>query len=578
MSNDIYQDLMELAKKRGFFWGSYEIYGGLSGFYDMGPLGVLVKRELVNAWLRRFVYSNDLAVEIETPIINPRIVFVASGHEESFLDPVLVCESCGRVYRADHLIKEKLGLDVEGWSLDQLEQVVRTNNLNCPECGGKLGKPFNVMLLFRTEIGPYRGEAGYLKPEHAQGMFINFANVLRIRRNKLPFGVAQVGRVARNEISPRQGLLRLREFTIMELEFFFDPELAEEESREYIQEVINDKLRVITADMKLNHVDEPQVFTVRDLLEKKIVKTPWMAYWMAIGNRFLKELGILDEHIRFVEKLPHERAHYSAQTFDQEVYTEKYGWVEVAGYAYRTDYDLKRHISYSKADLYYFKKYDEPVEKEVKKAIPDYAKIRSSLGDASQEIIKALGGVSQEELFAQLESKGFVEVAGVRLGPEYFIVKTEKTKVTGERIIPHVVEPSFGVERVLYVLLEHAYTTKENRVVLKLPKKLAPYHVAVFPLVAGKKPEHARIVSLSRKIYRELIKRGYRVIYDDDGSIGRRYARVDEIGVPLAITVDYQSVEDGSVTVRYRDTWEQVRIGEKDLYDYIRKFFEDETY
>lgn len=578
MSNDVYQELMELAKKRGFFWGSYEIYGGLSGFYDMGPLGVLVKRELINVWLRRFVYSNDLVVEIETPLINPRIVFQASGHEESFLDPVLVCESCGRVYRADHLIKERLGLDVEGWSLDQLEQVVRSNNLNCPECGGRLGKPFNVMLLFKTEIGPYRGEPGYLKPEHAQGMFINFANVLRIRRNKLPFGVAQVGRVARNEISPRQGLLRLREFTIMELEFFFDPATAEEEFKEYIQEVIDDELRIITADMKINHVDKPKVFAVRELLEKKIVKTPWMAYWMAIGNRFLKELGIADDNIRFVEKLPHERAHYSAQTFDQEVYTKKYGWVEVAGYAYRTDFDLKRHIDYSKADLYYFKKYDEPVERDVKKAVPDYSKIKSALGDASQEVLKVLGGVSQEELYAQLEARGFVEVAGVRLGPEYFIVKVEREKVTGKRIIPHVVEPSFGVERVLYVLLEHAYTTKENRVILKLPKKLAPYHVAVFPLVAGKKPEHAKIVNLSKKIYRELINRGYRVVYDDDGSIGRRYARVDEIGVPLAVTVDYQSIEDSSVTVRFRDTWEQVRISEKDLYEYIRKFFEDEPY
>lgn len=574
--DEVYQDILELSKKRGIFWNSYEIYGGLAGFYDMGPVGVLIKRALIDKWLRYFVYSNDMVVEIETPLINPRIVFVASGHEESFLDPVVYCLQCKRVFRADHLIKDAIKAEVEGAPLSELEKIIRENNIRCPECGGELSAPFNVLLLFKTEIGPYKGEVGYLKPEHAQGMFVNFANVLRVTRNRLPLGIAQVGKVARNEISPRQGLLRLREFTIMELEFFFDPQAAAEESAPYLGPYMDMKLNVLTAPMRSEGVEEPAALTVGELVEKGVVKTPWLAYWMAIGTLFLNSLGIPSDRIRFVEKLPHERAHYSAQTFDQEVYTSKYGWVEVAGYAYRTDYDLSRHIEHSGADLYYFKRYETPILREVRRAYPNYDAIRGLAGDRFQEIARELQKYSPEALYEVLERRGEVEVGGIKLGREYFIVKSAVEKISGERIIPHVVEPSFGVERLLYVVLEHAYTRKGDRVVLKLPKDVAPYQVAVFPLLAGKKEEHVKMVEMARDIYRELLKRGIRAIYDDDGSIGRRYARADEIGVPLAITVDHKSLEDGSVTVRFRDTWEQVRVSRGELVNFIKKYYEEQ--
>lgn len=570
MSNgeEIYGNIMELAKKRGIFWGSFDIYGGLAGFYDFGPVGVLLKRNLINLWLKTFVYSNDLVVEIETPIINPRIVFKASGHEESFMDPVVECLKCGRVYRADHLVKEAAHIDVEGLSPEEIHSVILRNNIKCPECGGDLGKPFYTLLLFKTEIGPYKGETGYLRPENAQGMFINFANILRVARNRLPLGIAQVGKVARNEISPRQGLLRLREFTIMELEFFFDPEEAGEASG-YINSIADVKVRVLTGEARLRGVEEPAEYTIRELVEKQVVKTPWLAYWIGLGEVFARRLGIPHEKIRFIEKLPHERAHYSQQTFDQEVYTEKYGWIEIAGYAYRTTYDLSRHIQYSKADLTFFKHYEKPVERIVLKAYPDPGKIKDLYGEEKGRIMERLAQKTPEEIYRELAEKGYIEVEGLKIPSEAFIVKREREKIHGEKIIPHVVEPSFGVERLLYIVLEYSYTVRDGKTVLKLPAYLAPYHVAVFPLVTGKKQEHMRIVEIAGNIYRRLIARGFRVIYDDDGSIGRRYARVDEIGVPYAVTVDYQTLEDGTVTVRDRDSTLQERVKIDELEKYL---------
>ncbi|MEM1701114.1 MAG: glycine--tRNA ligase [Desulfurococcaceae archaeon] len=570
--NDIYDKLIELAKKRGIFWNSFEIYGGVAGFYDLGPIGVLIKRNIIDMWLRSFVYSNELVVEIETPMINPRIVFEASGHEEHFTDPVLECSKCGRIYRADHLIKEVAGINVEGFAINELKEIITKNNIKCPECGGEFNDPFSALLLFRTEIGPYKGEVAYLRPEHAQGMFINFANILRITRNKLPIGIAQVGKVARNEISPRQGLLRLREFTIMEFEFFFDPS-DNNTIFDYIDDVKDEKLRIITVELREKGIEEPLELTVQELIDKNIVKTPWLAYWMGVGNVFLKGLGIPDERIRFVEKLPHERAHYSAQTFDQEVYTLKYGWIEVAGYAYRTTYDLERHMKHSNADLTYFRKYDVPVEKTIGRAYPNPAMIREIYREKFNAVMDKLSRITPEEVYEQLMRKGYVEIEDIVIPSNCFYVKSEKVKIYGEKIIPHVVEPSFGLERLLYVVIENAYTERDDKVVLKLPKSIAPYHVAVFPLVTGNKPEHRKMVLIANEIYKELVSKGFRTIYDESGSIGRRYARSDEIGIPYAITVDYQTLEDNTVTVRDRDTTLQERISRFELINYLRAKF-----
>jgi glycyl-tRNA synthetase len=560
-SNDLHEKVSELARRRGIYWPSFEIYGGVAGFYDFGPIGVLVKRSIVDLWSKFFIYLQENIVELETPIINPRVVFKASGHEEHFTDPVVECSSCGRIFRADHLVKELAGVDVEGFKLHEIDEVIKKHNIKCPDCGGEFKPAMSALLLFSTEIGPYKGSLGYLRPEHAQGMFINFAKMLRIVGERLPLGIAQIGKVARNEISPRQALIRLREFTIMEVEFFFDPEKEREEVSANSEKVLSEKLRVVTGDMRLRGIEEPVELTVRELIENKVVKSAWLAYWMGVGNIFIRSLGIPREKIRFFEKLPHERAHYSAQTFDQEVYTSRYGWIEVAGYAYRTTYDLERHAEYSKADLTYFKKYEIPVVKTVEAAYPDSEAVRKVVGESKYpEVMRELSKRSPEELYKELQSRSNIEIAGVILPRECFTIKRNEVKVHGEKIYPHVVEPSFGLERLLHVVLEYAYSERDGKVLLRLPPYIAPYHVAVLPLLAGKKPEYQKMVSIAKNIHRELVGRGFRALYDDEGSIGRRYARIDEIGVPYAITVDHQTLVDGTVTIRYRDTTQQERV------------------
>ncbi|NPA98591.1 MAG: glycine--tRNA ligase, partial [Crenarchaeota archaeon] len=563
--------LVKIAKKRGIFWPAFEIYGGVAGFYEYGPVGVLIKRHIINEWLRQVVYSRDgLVVEVDTPIITPRIVLKASGHEDNFTDPVTECLKCGRTFRADHLIEEKLGINAEGLPLDKMAEIIRKHNIRCPVCGGELSPPKPALLLFKTEIGPYKGSPAYLRPETAQGMFVSFKNVFNAMRNRLPLGIAQVGRVGRNEISPRQGLIRLREFTIIEIEFFFDPEKQDEEVSKYItRELLEERMNVITAEMKQNNIKEPKQYTAKEMIEQGIVKTPWMAYWMAVGNKFLRNLGIPPDKIRFDEKLPEERAHYSEQTFDQEVFTEKYGWVEVAGYSYRTTYDLSRHIKFSGADLTVFRRYEKPREKEVFKIKPNPAEIRRRYGERFAEIMKQLAKIPQEELADKLVRQGYIDLDGIRLDKECFFIKREKIKIYGEKFVPHVVEPSFGLERIFYVVLENSLRKTPERTYLALPPRIAPYYVAVFPLVSGSKEEHQHIKRIAWTIYRGLIASGISAYYDEEGSIGRRYARADEIGVPYAITIDYETLKDNTVTIRDRDTKQQERISVKDIYDYI---------
>ncbi len=565
---DKHTELTSIARKRGLYWPSYEIYGGVAGLYDYGPVGVRIKSKIIDMWRRFFVdMQRGLVVEIETPIITPRIVLKASGHEDHFTDPYTYCKKCGNVYRVDHLIKEKLGLDVEGLGLDELWEIMKKHGLRCPRCGGELSRPEHALLLFRTTIGPYRGTPAYFRPETAQGMFVSFKHVYLASRERFPLGIAQIGKVGRNEISPRQGLIRLREFTIMEIEFFFDPaEPSRGMDRNHIRELMETKLRIVTASARLKGSNEPITLSAREAVEKGIIETPWLAYWMAVGTLFLEELGIPHEKIRFMEKLPHEKAHYAAQTFDQEVYTEKYGWVEVAGYAYRTNYDLTRHIEYSKADLTVFKRYPQPRRLSIRKAYPDINAIRRDYPDRLADIMKDLGKISREELAAIIEEKGGVKAGGVFLDRKYFVIKSEEKNVYGEKIIPHVVEPSFGLERVFYAVLENSYEKIEGRNKLRLPPSIAPYDVAVFPLVTGTKKEHKAIEAMARAVYDMLIEAGFDAIYDADGSIGRRYARADEIGIPYAITVDYQTLEDKTVTIRERDTQRQQRIHIESLY------------
>jgi glycyl-tRNA synthetase len=569
---DRYEKVMELAKRRGFFWPSYEIYGGVAGFYDLGPLGIRLKENIISLWREHFIKRQQhIVVEIETPVIGPARVYEASGHLEHFTDPIVECLQCGRKFRADHLIEEKLGIKAEGLTPEEMTKIIREHDLRCPVCGGPLSEVRRFNLLFRTTIGPYSQNVGYLRPETAQGMFVAFKRVYEVARQRLPLGIAQVGRVARNEISPRQGIMRLREFTIAELEFFFDPEDPWHGNvlEELLGRLSDEKLRILTADAKQRGEEKPEEYSVREAIEEGVVVTPWLAYWMAVARDFVRELGVPSSDMYFDEKLPEERAHYAAQTFDQLVRVSRLGWLEVSGHAYRTDYDLSRHMKYSGQDLRVFKQLPEPVVVEKKIVVVDPRWLGQTFRAKAKEIMAKLRELDGEEAERMLREKGKLVVDGVEIPADKVKIFVKKEKITGKKFLPHVAEPSFGVERLLFVTLDHAYSEREGRVVLRIPRRLAPVKAAVFPLTRDE-----RLTSIARSLWWRLLDSGLYAFYDDDGSIGRRYARVDEIGVPAAVTVDYQVLEDNTVTIRDRDTWKQARIPLDKVVEAVHDFIE----
>ncbi len=559
------EKFMELMNENGFFYPSFEIYRSkaeVGGFYDYGPLGVEFKRNIIEKWRRIFIYPyQEFIVEIETPIVMPRIVFEASGHLEHFTDSIVECTKCGRRFRADHLIEEELGkrgisVKTEGLSLEELDGLIRKYDIKCPICGGELGsvKPFN--LLFQTTIGPYSDNIGYLRPETAQGMFVSFPKVFNLVGRRLPLGIAQVGKVGRNEISPRQGLIRLREFTQMEIEFFFDPENAK---CPYFDE-LDVKLRIIPERDIATGIKEPREFRPREAVENGVVPNEWMAFFMGLATIYMNELGIPLDHQYFLAKLPEERAHYSAASFDQMVYSERFGWVEVSGHAYRTDYDLSRHAKYSGYDMTADRRLTTPKEVIEARVYPNPQRIREVFGNEMPRVMQAIGKVDPKWLINEFNSKGKAVINGYTITSDMVFIREEKRKVHVERFIPHDIEPSFGVDRIVYVALEHAYTEVDGKPLLRLPTDLAPIKVAVLPII--RKQEY---VGIGRSIYKELSMSGIRAVYDDNDTIGSRYAKYDSIGVPFAITIDDKTPVDNTVTVRDRDTKAQVRVNTNDI-------------
>jgi len=565
-SYDKYEKIVELAKRRGFFWPSYEIYGGVAGFYDLGPLGILLKNRIVEKWREWFVRKNQgFVVEIETPIIMPYKVLEASGHVEHFTDPIVECLRCGRKFRADQLVEECLNVKVEGMSVEELSKLIRDEGIKCPLCGGELSDVRLFNLLFTTTIGPYSQDIGFLRPEAAQGIFTAFKRVYEAFRERLPIGIAQIGRVARNEISPRQGIVRLREFTIMEVEFFFDSENPECP----LLDRCKGRLRILRAEDRLKGSQEPIEVDVYEALRENIIKMPWTAYWMCIARDFLVDLGVPEHDMMFEEKLPYERAHYSAQTFDQLVRISRWGWLEVSGHAYRTDYDLSRHMRYSGQDLRVFKKFEEPKIIKSYKVIVNKALIGKLFKDKATEVLNLISSVDVNDLRSKIlsSSEEHIVLGGYSIPKSAVSIQEVTEKVSGKHIIPHVVEPSFGAERLLLVALDHAYSEEDGRVVLKLPRSLAPIQVAVYPLV-----NDTELEAKAKEIYEELVNGGFYVVYDDSGTIGRRYARADEIGIPVVVTVDYQTLVDSTVTLRDRDSRKQVRVRRDEVLKKIQEF------
>ena len=566
MIEDLFNKITELARRRGFFWPSYEIYGGIAGFYDLGPLGTSLKKNIVELWRKYFVLTHqDYIIEIETPIVGPKIVYEASGHLEKFTDPIVECMKCGRKFRADHLIEEKLGIKVEGLSPEELTKIIRENNLTCPICGGPLSEVKTFNLLFKTQIGPYEGNLGFIRPELAQGMFVAFKRALEVMRNKLPLGIAQVGKVGRNEISPRQGMIRLREFTIAEMEYFFDPKDKESSCPDY-DKLKSVEIKIITCKDKREDKN-PQTLLLDEAVQKGIIIHRCLAYWMGIAQRFVEALGISRNSIMFEEKCPEERAHYSSQTFDQLVKVSRWGWVEVSGHSYRGSYDLSRHKKFSGQELEVFRPFKEPKIVKRKRILVNKAIIGKMFKEKTPEIISRVQKLDPDEIDKIISSNKDIIIDNLKIPKDAIKIIEVEEKITGEKFLPHVVEPSFGIERLIYVVLEYSYKEKNGRAIMSIPRYLAPIKVAVFPLNESEK----KLVEKAREIF-NILKEEFEVMYDDRGSIGRRYARADEIGVPAAVTIDYETLEDNTVTVRDRDTWKQIRVREEDLVDVLKKF------
>jgi len=453
---NLQQKIVSLCKRRGFIYPGSEIYGGLANTYDYGPLGALMMRNIQNLWWNNFVTKRSNIFGLDTAVFMAPDVWVASGHTANFNEVLVDCKSCKLRTGAEKLIEsflENAGKfqSVEGKPLEELEKIMQENKIPCPECG-KIDwtKPRKFNNLFETRIGivPENMSLNYLRGELAQGMFVNFKNVLDSQRPKLPFGLAQIGKVFRNEITKGNFIFRTLEFTLMEFEYFFNPNAQKWE----------------------------EVFE----------------YWKKEMKKWIISLGIPEEMLRWRVHTDEERAHYSKKTEDLD-FEFAVGFKEMFGLAYRTDFDLKNHTEKSGADLRY-------------------------------------------------------------MDPE-----------TGEKFIPHVIEPTFGSSRIFLALLTQAYAEEEGRVVLKLDKKVAPYRVAVFPLVKNKE----ELVKKAKEVYEGLLDKGFSVDWDDRGNIGKRYFAQDEVGTPYCITVDYQTLEDSTVTIRDRDSMEQERVLISDISEKI---------
>ena len=564
--------MSNISRKRGFLWPSFEIYSGVSGFTDYGPLGATLKNNIMQKWRKQYIAGEGF-FEIEGPTVMPEEVLKASGHVDNFTDPMCKCEKCGEVYRADHIIEEVIGEDVESLENSELDKIVIDNNIKCPSCGGDLSNIWNYNLMFKTQIGAKGDKTGYMRPETAQGIFILFKRLSRFFRGKLPFGVVQLGKAYRNEISPRQGVIRLREFTQAEAEIFLNPKDKSHPKFKLIEDEI---FRLSSQDVQINNTEE-LIITGKEALNQGIISSEMLIYQLYLARKFLLELGIPESALRFRQHLPGEMAHYALDCWDVEAKTDKYGWVEIIGIADRGDYDLASHTKESNEELNIFKQFQET--KVIKKLAikPNMAKFGPSFKQDSPKVKTYLENSSEEEIVKikeELESNGKYIIqldSEIELLNEHVSFEEVEEEITGEKIIPHVIEPSFGIDRILYCVLLHSFHISENendKDYFKFQKEIAPVKVGVFPLT-NKEP----LTEIGIEITETLRSNGFTVEYDTSGTIGKRYARSDEIGVPLAITIDFDSLEDKSVTIRDRDTEEQIRLPISEIEEYLNKYF-----
>ncbi len=545
MPQDIYDKIMMLAKRRGFIYPSFEIYGGVAGFYDYGPLGSRLKLNIENLW-RKFYILKDNCIEINTPTITLYEVLNASGHVNEFTDLTVDCKKCKQSYKVEDII-DNISVD----------EAIKENKIICPNCSGELKDAYPINLMFSTKIGFGNVRDAFLRPETAQGIFIDFHLLYRYAREKLPFGVIQIGRGYRNEVSPRQGIIRLREFSMAEAEVFIDPG---EKTHPNFNKIKDKELNLFD---NINHFNLP----VENAVKTKVINNQALAYYMYLTQEFLFTAGVDPKKFRFRKHADNELAHYATECWDAELFSERFGWIECVGIADRSAYDLQSHIESSGKDMYALRKFDKPKIVEAKKIIPKMNELGPLFKGKAGKIKSILEDIElndTKKITVNLDGKT-IEI------PKncYEIVETKEKKF-GEKFVPHVIEPSYGIDRILYCIIEHNFFEGEKKgeeyKILKFNPTIAPIKVGVLPLTSDE-----RLVKIANEIDNNLRNAGIETYYDDGGSIGRRYARMDEVGTPFCITIDHDSISDKTVTIRDRDTTKQIRIKLEEATSFIKE-------
>lgn len=532
---------------------SFEIYGGVSGLVDYGPVGATIKRRVVNSWIEHWGKVPNV-VEIDSPTITPESVLVASGHVGEFNDKMSECKSCGGVFRSDHLLD---GLHENPDTLDssELDELILKRGVKCPSCDSQdwLGAS-SMSLMFQTSIGAMGGSrTAFMRPETAQGMFMLYPALYRHFRQRLPFGAMQTGKGYRNEISPRQGMIRLREFNMAELEYFIDPEEPPAADLSRWGRRIH-----MLPDPDGPHPSEVEV-TIEEAFESGIVKHPTVAWFLAMTMHFLEDVGVEPSKVRFRQHASSEMAHYASDCWDCELSGE-HGWIEVVGIANRTCHDLESHEKGSKSGLLKgWRSFETPVKESREVLKPDGSKIGPAFRERAPDVSAALSEL--KDLPERIPfTLSLADGTTVEIEEGMVTRVLEESTVSGEYFTPHVIEPAFGIDRIIWHILDHNYLESEKDgdeyTILTLEPSLAPYDVVVLPLFAKNGMD-----MMAREVLERITSiSGIVAEIDTSRSIGRRYARADEIGVPWAVTIDHQSLDDATVTVRRRDDQKQIRV------------------
>ena len=540
-----------MLRRRGVVLPAFDIYGGVSGLIDYGPVGASIRRRLTQKWVDHWLSHGDI-VEIDSPTITPEAVLVASGHVGEFNDLMTECKGCGSVFRADHLV-EHLHPNADSLDSDEIDKLLSTG-IECPSCSESAwtsAQPMN--LMFSTKIGAMSaGRTAYMRPETAQGMFMLYPALYRHFRQKLPFGAIQTGKGYRNEISPRQGMIRLREFNMAELEYFIDPENPPIADLTRRTEIIS-----LVPDPDGPHAGEARM-SFGAALDAGIIRHPTVAWFLARTWDFLVEVGINPTKIRFRQHASTEMAHYAEDCWDCEIHGE-HGWIECVGIANRTCHDLESHEAHSNTkSLRAWRQFDQPRSQTLDRLVPNGAVIGPTFRGEAGAVVAALEALTElpdslpfELTLANGNSVSIDETMVER--------RIETVNVSGEWFTPHVIEPAFGIDRIIWHVLDHAYEEAEKEgeayTFLRLSEGISNVDCVVLPLFdKDGMPELAREITSAINALPHS-----RAEMDSSKSIGRRYARADEIGVPWALTVDHTSLEDGSVTIRRRDDQLQVR-------------------